>query len=40
MTVFSVTAFAASDGGYYESNEDGDNTPPSSIDSITVSTEA
>lgn len=39
MTVFSVTAFAASDGGYYESNEDGDNTPPSSIDSITVSTE-
>lgn len=38
MTAFSVTAFA-SDGGYYESNEDGNNTPPSSIDSITVSTE-
>ena len=37
MTAFSATAFA-SDGGYYESNEDGDNTPPSSIDSITVST--
>ena len=37
MTAFSVTAFAS--GGYYESNEDGDNTPPSSIDSITVSTE-
>ena len=38
MTAFSVTAFA-SGGDYYESNEDGDNTPPSSIDSITVSTE-
>lgn len=37
MTVFSVTAFA---DGYYESNENGDNTPPSSIDSITVSTES
>lgn len=38
MTAFSVTAFA-SGGDYYESNENGDNTPPSSIDSITVSTE-
>lgn len=38
MTVFSMTAFA-SDGGYYESNENGSNTPPNSIDSITVSTE-
>lgn len=38
MTSFSVTAFA-SDGGYYASNEDGTETPPDSIDSITVSTE-
>ena len=38
MTAFSMTAFA-SGGDYYESNEDGNNTPPSSIDSITVSTE-
>ena len=38
MTAFSVTAFA-SGGDYYESNENGNNTPPSSIDSITVSTE-
>ncbi|MDD3228617.1 MAG: DUF4366 domain-containing protein [Oscillospiraceae bacterium] len=38
MTAFSMTAFA-SGGDYYESNEGGNNTPPSSIDSITVSTE-
>ena len=38
MAAFSQAALAA-DGGYYESNEGGDNTPPSSIDSITVSTE-
>ena len=38
MAAFSQVAFA-SDGGYYESNENGDNTPPGSIDSITVSTE-
>lgn len=38
MAAFSVTAFA-SDGGYYQSNENGDNTPPDSIDSISVSTE-
>ncbi len=38
IAAFSMSAFAA-DGGYYQSNEDGDNTPPSSIDSITVSTE-
>lgn len=38
MAAFSQVAFAA-DGGYYESNEGGDNTPPDSIDSITVSTE-
>lgn len=38
MTAFSMTAFA-SGGDYYESNENGNNTPPSSIDSITVSTE-
>jgi hypothetical protein len=38
MAAFSVTAFA-SDGGYYESDESGEATPPSSIDSITVSTE-
>ena len=38
MTAFSVTAFA-SDGGYYESDESGEATPPNSIDSITVSTE-
>lgn len=38
MTSFSVTAFA-SDDGYYASNEDGTETPPDSIDSITVSTE-
>ena len=37
MAAFSQTALA--DGGYYESNEGGDNTPPNSIDSITVSTE-
>jgi len=37
MAAFSQTALA--DGGYYESNECGDNTPPDSIDSITVSTE-
>jgi len=36
MTAFSVTAFA---DGYYASNEDGDNTPPDSLDNITVSTE-
>lgn len=39
MTAFSVTAFASDGGGYYASNENGDNTPPASIDSITVSTE-
>lgn len=38
MTVFSVTAFA-SDGGYYASDESGNNTPPDAIDSITISTE-
>ena len=38
MTAFSVSALA-SDGGYYESDESGETTPPSSIDSITVSTE-
>lgn len=38
MAAFSQAALAA-DGGYYESNEGGDNTPPNSIDSITVSTE-
>ena len=38
MASFSQVAFA-SDGGYYESNEGGDNTPPDSIDSISVSTE-
>ncbi|MDD3230380.1 MAG: DUF4366 domain-containing protein [Oscillospiraceae bacterium] len=38
MAAFSMTAFA-SDGGYYESNESGNQTPPDSIDSITVSTE-
>ena len=38
MASFSVTAFA-SDGGYYASNENGTETPPDSIDSITVSTE-
>ena len=38
MTSFSVTAFA-SDGGHYASNENGTETPPDSIDSITVSTE-
>lgn len=38
MTAFSVTAFA-SGGDYYESDESGEATPPSSIDSITVSTE-
>lgn len=38
MASFSVTAFA-SDGGYYASNENGTDTPPDSIDSITVSTE-
>ena len=38
MAAFSQAALAA-DGGYYESNESGDNTPPDSIDSITVSTE-
>ncbi len=39
MAAFSMTAFASDSGGYYASNEDGDNTPPDSIDSITVSTE-
>lgn len=39
MAAFSVTAFASDGGGCYESDEDGDNTPPSSIDTITVSTE-
>ncbi|NCC68801.1 MAG: DUF4366 domain-containing protein [Clostridia bacterium] len=38
MTAFSMTAFA-SGGDYYESDESGSNTSPSSIDSITVSTE-
>lgn len=38
MTVFSMTAFA-SGGDYYESDESGEATPPSSIDSITVNTE-
>ena len=37
MTVFSVTAFA-SNGGYYASNENGKDTPPDAIDSITIST--
>lgn len=36
MTAFSIPAFAA---GYYASNENGDNTPPDAIESITVSTE-
>lgn len=39
MTAFSVTAFASDGGGAYESDENGGSTPPSSIDSITVSTE-
>lgn len=38
MTAFSVTAFASDGTGCYESNEDGCDTPPSSIDSITIST--
>ena len=37
MTALSATAYA--DGGYYEQSEDGSETPPSSIDSITISTE-
>ena len=36
MTAFSIPTFAA---GYYASNENGDNTPPDAIESITVSTE-
>lgn len=39
MTAFSITVFASDGGGYYSSNEDGEETPPSSIDSISVSTE-
>lgn len=39
MTAFSATAFASDGGGTYESDENGGSTPPSSIDSITVSTE-
>lgn len=38
MTTLSATAYA--DGGYYEQSEDGSETPPSSIDSITISTES
>ena len=38
MAAFSVTAFA-SDGGYYASDEKGDETPPDSIDTIVVGTE-
>ena len=38
MTALSATAYA--DGGYYEQSEDGSETPPSSIDSITISTES
>ena len=38
MTAFSMTAFA-SGGDYYESDESGEATPPSSSDSISVSTE-
>lgn len=37
MAAFSVTAFAS--GGYYASDESGTSTPPSAIDSITISTE-
>ncbi len=37
MMALSVTAFA--DGGHYASDESGGSTPPSSIDSITISTE-
>ena len=37
MTALSATAYA--DGGYYEQSEDGSETPPSSIDSITISAE-
>ena len=36
--VFSVTAFA-SDGGYYASNENGNDTPPDAIEDLTISTE-
>ncbi len=36
MTAFSIPTFAA---GYYASNENGNNTPPDAIESITVSTE-
>lgn len=38
MAAFSLTAFA-SDAGYYESNEDGNNVPSGAITSIDVSTE-
>ena len=38
LSAISVTAFA-SDGGYYASNEDGEDTPPDAIDSIDISTE-
>lgn len=38
MAAFSMPAFA-SGGDYYSSDENGSNTPPDSIDSITVSTE-
>ena len=38
MAAFSMTALVT-DGGYYASNEDARETPPGSIDSITVSTE-
>jgi len=37
MTVFSVTVFA--DGGYYTSDENGDNSAPPPIGTISVSTE-
>lgn len=33
MTAFSIPTFAA---GYYASNENGNNTPPDAIESITV----
>ena len=38
VAAFSVTAFA-SDGGYYASDEKGDEQPPDSIDTIVVGTE-
>ena len=38
MTAFSVTAFAA-EAGHYASNENGSETPPDAIESITVDTD-